>query len=220
MSVRGPCLEDLEALLEAAHAGVDGKEVHNEGRAAMPRRWRVSLTYGEVHPASFLRALAGIVDRWLAGGAAGRRFLDVGCGLGRAVSAARLLGFRESLGVEIIPRVAAEAAALQRRLTAEAREAGAGAVGEGAVHCADFSAWDFDWGSLAVVFCANLLFDPPLNAALASAARAMEAGSLLIVLRESSAIDADGLHWRCVEALPIATTWAEDSSSLLVYVRL
>jgi hypothetical protein len=88
----------MQKVMRLIYKNVDGIEISANHRSTLEGPRNASLTYGEINVSSFLQILT------LTGNTGGRKFVDLGCGTGKAVLCAAMsgLGFDRCCGIEIV----------------------------------------------------------------------------------------------------------------------
>lgn len=130
----------------------------------------------------------------------GRRVLDVGSGEGRFSRRLAQAGAARVLGVDLSPRLVAEARRRSRALPAAVRRRLGHRVGDGA-HLADTESSTFD----AVLSYLSLMNFPDPGRALAEWARVLAPGGRLVAVLPHPFTQAPGAHWKA-ELPPVAAS--------------
>eukprot|EP00929_Paragymnodinium_shiwhaense_P075631 TRINITY_DN38693_c0_g1_i1.p1 TRINITY_DN38693_c0_g1~~TRINITY_DN38693_c0_g1_i1.p1 ORF type:complete len:507 (+),score=61.86 TRINITY_DN38693_c0_g1_i1:167-1687(+) len=199
-----------------------------------------SLAYGEVLFPDFVRLLKKAVSLGSLPCDGSASFVDLGCGVGKAVVAAAVCPkallcpvssaeqhdptsasfFARCTGIELLPSLATSAKQAAEKFACmggpEEKRSKAGLE----IRCDDIL--QVDWHGYDVVFCTTLLFSPPLILDILDRCRALREGSVAIVLTDPSRLFASiGVlyEWFAVHTLPaglIGTTYGHPAVYVLV----
>lgn len=190
-------LQSLYADVTSLHSLERGKDISMEERLARGTQPGAmdSLVYGET-PFSAIAAILAAVVRLTGwpGGLVGRTFVDLGTGSGKPLVAAALLapGWRECVGVELLPGLVDAALELEERFREGLPHIQKGVKGlqyrvppaarSTPLRVEQGDVLEVDWWSTAdVVFACSTCFEEPLLAGIAARAERLRPGSVIVM---------------------------------------
>lgn len=198
------CLDDALRRLDAAYAG-DATQVYDSADGAGRLAVDVSNAdvgsnvYGEVLPASFAAAVARL------GAHPAMRFYDLGCGSGKLVNLAAMLGFIAT-GIELEDSRYEMACAAHARLHSKVSCAPPRFIHASFLH--------HDFSDADIIFINSVGFGAGMIRSLALNARKMRGGSQIISFRPLP-----GPEFKELEVVPMVVSWQGNGDAALFHVQ-
>lgn len=197
-------LEDALRRLNAAYGG-DAADVRDSADAAgriavdLSNQEIGSALYGEVLPVAFAEAFARL------GAKPAMRFYDLGCGSGKLVNLAAMIGLTAT-GIELECSRYDMACAAEARLHQD--------VPCEPLRFVHASILDFDFSDADIVLINSVAFGIGMLRSLASTAGRMRPGSKIVSFRSLP-----GQEFKELETVPMAVSWHRDGEVALWHVQ-